>query len=95
MSSKEKFNTKERPHKVNGFWQFIELVASTAMLLPVKGKINKVNCEGLKPPYIVLSNHGSMVDFAVAAKAVYPNKTGWVASIEEFNGREWIFRQKF
>ena len=93
MSSKEKFNTKERPHKVNGFWQFIELVASTAMLLPVKGKINKVNCEGLKPPYIVLSNHGSMVDFAVAAKAVFPNKTGWVASIEEFNGREWLFRQ--
>ncbi len=93
MNSREKFDTNERPHKPNGFWHFIQMVASTAMLLPVGGKVKKVNCEGLKPPYIVLSNHGSMVDFAMAVKANLPYRTGWVSSIEEFNGREWLFRQ--
>lgn len=93
MNSKQKFDTAERPRKPSSFWHFIQLVASEAMCLPVGGKIKKINCQGLKPPYLLLSNHGSMIDFAMAVKATAPHKTSWVSSIEEFNGREWLFRE--
>ena len=55
-------------------------------------KINKINCEGLKPPYIVFSNHASMIDFPNLLKAVFPRRLCWVCSIEEFNRGEWLMR---
>ena len=56
------------------------------------GKVNKYNCENLKPPYLLLSTHASMIDFAVAAEAQKPNLSNWVISIEEFIGKEWLMR---
>lgn len=55
-------------------------------------KINKINCKDLKPPYIILSNHASMIDFPNVLKAVFPRRVCWVCSIEEFNRGEWLMR---
>ncbi|MBO4262512.1 MAG: hypothetical protein J5903_01860, partial [Clostridia bacterium] len=44
-------------------------------------------------PYILLSTHASMIDFAVASRAIKPHLANWVISIEEFVGREWLLRQ--
>lgn len=93
MKSKHKFDTAMKPYKPSGFWHFLQVICSAALLLPVGGKIKKVNCEGIKAPYIVLSNHASLIDFAMSVKSVFPHSTGWVASIEEFKGREWVFRR--
>ncbi len=61
-------------------------------LLSGGGRINKINCEGLVPPYLVLQNHASFVDFPLAAKAMFPHMAGWVISVEEFIGRDLLLR---
>lgn len=74
-----------RPIEMIGAWYF-------AGPFGTRTKINKINCEGLKPPFIILSNHASFVDFANVIKSGYTQKFCWVTSIEEFNGREWLMR---
>lgn len=83
--------------KINGpkwYLRPIEMVGAWIFAGPfgTKTKIKKINCEGLKGPYIILSNHASFVDFANVIKAGYTKKYCWVTSIEEFNGREWLMR---
>ena len=90
---KEKFNTAERPAKHSPVWYALENVLTFFYLAPVGGKIRKVNCEGLKPPYLILGNHASMVDFPMMIKATRPHPLHWVSSIEEFVGREYMFRR--
>lgn len=49
-------------------------------------EIRKHNMEGLEnKPYLLLSNHSSMVDFMIAQKATYPRRLNNVASIEAFH----------
>ncbi len=91
--SRKKFDTTLRPRKPSRFWHFLQNVIQFFYLAPVGGKITKVNCENLEYPYIMLCNHGSMVDFAMAVKAVDPHSTSWVASIDEFIHREFMFRK--
>lgn len=69
-------------------------------ILKHKIKIRKINMEGLKPPYILLCNHNSFLDFKVATAAVFPNRANNVVAIDGFitpNGkgfssREWLLR---
>lgn len=93
MRSKKKFDTSLKPRKPSRFWHFLECFVSPFYLMPVGGKIKKINCKGLKPPYLVLSTHASMVDFPMSLMATFPYRMSWVASIEEFVGREFLFRK--
>ena len=76
-----------RVRKPNFFWNAVIRVASPFQLLPVGGKITKVNCKGLKPPYLVLSNHGSMIDFPMLLKATFPHTINWVVAIDGYVAR--------
>ncbi len=56
-------------------------------LFTVKGhhlKITKTDMDGLKPPYIVLSNHLSFTDFAVTPLALFPHRANYVSELEGF-----------
>lgn len=44
----------------------------------------KVNMEGVTPPYLLLSNHCSMVDFNVMLKLTHPYKVNNVMTLEGF-----------
>lgn len=88
----KRFNMNKKPIKPWNLLMPIEWGGSLPPLLFMKHKLKKVNCKGLKKPYIVLSNHASFVDFQVNVKATFPNRSHWVISIEEFIGREWLFR---
>ncbi len=92
MNSREKFDTLEKPLKTPAYLKPVMWILALANVIPVGGKIKKVNCEGLEPPFLLLQNHGSFVDFAMAEKAIMPKSCNWVISIEEFNGREWLLR---
>lgn len=93
MANQKAFNTKRKPSKPKPYLMPIEWGGST-YLTKVSGgaKIKHVNCKGLKPPYLILCNHGSFVDFPLVVKAIFPHRTSWVISIEEFIGREWLMR---
>ena len=56
-------------------------------------KLDKSETKHLKGPVLCLSNHASMIDFPVSIAALTPLKTTWVAAIEEYDGKEWLFRK--
>ncbi|HPE95455.1 MAG TPA: 1-acyl-sn-glycerol-3-phosphate acyltransferase [Bacillota bacterium] len=57
-----------------------------------KTVINRINTEGLKPPYILLCNHNAFFDFKVATRAIFPNRANYIVAIDGFIGREWLLR---
>ncbi len=88
----QKFDTGIKPHKPIWLLKVIEWGASFTYF-KLKGlKVNKIGTKGLKPPYIVLQNHASIVDFAAEIVAVAPEMSYWLSSIEEFVGKEFFFR---
>lgn len=88
------FDFKRKPKKVSPFWGFIAKTISFADLKKRKFVCRYHNAEGLKAPYIVLSNHASMVDMEVSFKLTHPNNINNVASIEVFHDYpEWLMRK--
>ena len=55
-------------------------------------KIEKINMEGIKPPYILLQNHNSFLDFKVLTAAVFPHRCNYVVAIDGFIKREGLLR---
>ena len=65
-----------------------------------KAKIQKINMEGIQPPYVLLCNHNAFLDFKVTTAAIFPHRANYVVAIDGFtsptkNGfasREWLLR---
>ena len=65
-----------------------------------RAKIEKINMEAVKPPYILLCNHNSFLDFKVTTAAVFPRRANYVVAIDGFtsptkdgfSSREWLLR---
>lgn len=71
----EKYDFSRRPRRASRFWMFIAReFAVRAVLAGYKLKIDRKNMDGLKPPYLLLASHASMMDFAVMYKAILPYK---------------------
>ena len=91
----KKFNMDLEPKLPNWFWHTFEKVYSKiycSKLFGAGSKINRINCEDLKAPYLILSTHASFIDFAHNVLAMKNDKSSWVASVEEFIGiRSWLF----
>ncbi len=93
MNVHGKFDMTERPHRPGPFWTLVELAASAFMLLSSGHKYVKHGYKKIKGPALILSTHASFIDFPIAIRATFPRSARWVCSIEEFNGREWLFRK--
>lgn len=89
---KKRFDMAKKPKKASYLLYPIMVIASFFTLIWYRHKVKKINCKGLKAPYIVLATHSSMVDFNAAVKATFPNRVTWITSIEEFNRSEWLMR---
>lgn len=70
-------------------WPYCRFLTKKAGL-----KINKVGMENLKPPYLLLCNHMSFIDFYVSPLAIFPHRANYISELEgfEYYG-EWIYRQ--
>lgn len=88
------FDTARIPPKQNllfapGLWVYSKFMTRGTGL-----KIEKINMEGLKPPYLVLGSHHSFADFFVTPLALKPHRANYVSEIEGFEAYgEWFFRQ--
>ena len=61
--------------------RLIHLLSRVLLSFIRKGhKIEKINMDGLKPPYILLSNHMQWMDFPVLFDATYPEKVNIVGA---------------
>ena len=85
------------PEKQSGFYKSLASgLCSAISKVAIRGgsTIEKINMEGLKPPYIVLSNHTQFADFLVSFRAVRPFKFNNIATIansnENANGTKYI-----
>ena len=94
MKNEKQFELHKKINGPKWYLRPIEMVGAWIFAGPfgTKTKIKKINCEGLKPPYIILSNHASFVDFAHNTLAMKKDRSSWVASVDEFIGiRAWLF----
>ena len=67
--NKRRYNTAKYPIRQPLIIVFLIWLLSRFALLGKKYKIEKINMEGVKPPYILLSNHMYFIDFELAALA--------------------------
>ena len=61
--NKKRYNTGKKPIRQPIYLTWLIGALSFFAILFQKKKIEKINMEGLKPPYMILSNHMSFVDF--------------------------------
>lgn len=92
--NKKRYNTAKPPLHQAFFWTWLIWFLSKIMLIGKQYKVEKINMEGLKPPYMLLSNHMHFIDFELAAMATYPYPVSNVVSIDgyviKFFLLEWI-----
>ena len=58
-----------------------------------RARVNKAGMpKRLKPPYFLLCNHNSFMDFKIMTRAIFPNRANYVVAIDGFIGIEWLLR---
>lgn len=65
-------------------------ILSKLVLINKKYKVEKINMEGLKPPYLLLSNHMYFIDFELASMVTTPHRVNNVVSIDGYYRRPWL-----
>ena len=76
--NKKRYNTGKKPIRQPLYLMGLIWLLSRFALIGKKRKIEKINMEELKPPYMILSNHMSFIDFELTAMATWPTaSTTW------------------
>ena len=92
--NKKRYKTAKYPMRQTKFWTWLIWFLSKIMLRGKKYKLEKVNMEGLKPPYMLLSNHMHFIDFELTAMVTWPYPVSNVVSIDGYVVKwfllEWI-----
>ncbi len=91
----KKFDMKAPPIRQRQWLRPVTWALSFPFTLAQKTKIIKNNCEGLKPPYILLCNHNGFFDFMAATHAIFPHRANYVVAIDGFFGfplKKWLLR---
>ena len=58
-----------------------------------RARIDKTGLpKGIKPPYFLLCNHNSFMDFMIMTRAIFPHRANYVVAIDGFIGIEWLLR---
>ena len=84
------YNTAHYPIRQPIYLTGLIWVLSKMMLTGKKYKVEKINMDGVKPPYMLLSNHMYFVDFELAALATFPHRVNNVVNIDGYYRRPWL-----
>lgn len=88
--NKKRYKTAKYPIRQPRFFTWLIWVLSKMMLIGKKYKVERINMENLKPPYILLSNHQYFVDFELIAVGTYPHRMNNVVHIDGYYRRPWL-----
>ena len=88
--NKKKYNTAKYPIRQPLIIVGLIWLLSKIVLMFKKYKVEKINMEGVKPPYILLSNHMYFIDFELAAMATFPHRVNNVVNIDGYYRRPWL-----
>lgn len=88
MSTKAKkirrFDFSKKPIRPCFIMNLAKWIISWPDLRNREFNLEKINMDGVKAPYLLLSNHSSMVDFNIMLKATHPEKVNNVMTLEGF-----------
>jgi len=91
-----KFNRFDMTRKPNRQWRVLTPVTwllSFPAALAHRSRVDKEGMpKGLKPPFFLLCNHNSFMDFKIMTMAIFPNRANYVVAIDGYLGREWLLR---
>lgn len=88
--NKKRYNTAKYPIRQPVFIVWLIWILSKLTLFGRKYRIEKINMEGLKPPYMLLSNHMYFIDFKICAFATFPHRVNNVVNIDGYYRRPWL-----
>ena len=88
--NKKRYRTAKYPIRQPIYLTLLIWLLCKIILIGKKYKIEKINMEGLKPPYMLLSNHMYFIDFELAALMTGPHRVNNVVSIDGFYRRPWL-----
>ena len=88
--NKKRYNTAHYPIRQPKVLTGLIWVLSRLTLPNVPWKVEKIHMEGLKPPYMMLSNHMYFVDFKLAAMGTGMHRVNNVVSIDGYYRRPWL-----
>ncbi|NCB51613.1 MAG: hypothetical protein EOM54_07005 [Clostridia bacterium] len=92
MDKTERFDMKKPLRRQSHFLRPVAWALAFPMIWARGVKIDNVNTEGLKPPYLLLCNHNAFNDFKVTTAATFPHRANYVVAIDGFIRREWLLR---
>ncbi|MBR2131715.1 MAG: hypothetical protein IJ955_04105 [Oscillospiraceae bacterium] len=89
-----RYDTSRPPLRQNFLFTGILRALCGISMMGQEYKIEKINMEGLKPPYILLCNHMYFVDFHLCSIATFPHRVNNIATIDGYYRRpflmEWL-----
>jgi 1-acyl-sn-glycerol-3-phosphate acyltransferase len=88
--NKKRYKTAKYPIRQPLYLTGLIWVLSFFAILFKKHKVEKINMEGLKPPYMMLSNHMSFIDFELAAMGTGMHRVNNVVNIDGYYQRPWL-----
>ena len=88
--NKKRYNTAKYPIRQPIVIVWLIWLLSRIMLIGKKYRIDKINMEGLKPPYMLLSNHMYFIDFEITAMGTLPYRVNNVVSIDGYYRRPFL-----
>ena len=88
--NKKRYKTAKYPIRQPIYLTGLIWVLSKVTLLGKKYKVEKINMEGLEPPYMMLSNHMAFVDFKLAAMGTGMHRINNVVNIDGYYQRPWL-----
>ena len=81
--SVKRYDFSRKPKKPSKFWMFLaRIFAINPRLKGMPVTIEKIDMEGIRPPYLLLVTHASMLDYPLMYKAVAPYNANNVVAID-------------
>jgi hypothetical protein len=88
--NKKRYKTAKYPIRQPKFLTWLIWVLSKIMLIGKKYKVERINMDNLKGPYILLSNHLYFVDFELISVGTYPQRMNNVVHVDGYYRRPWL-----
>ncbi|MBR3704819.1 MAG: hypothetical protein IKM11_04985, partial [Oscillospiraceae bacterium] len=82
-----RYDTTKPPLRQNFLFTGLLRALCGISMIGQKYEIEKINMEGLKPPYILLCNHMYFVDFHLCSIATFPHRVNNIATIDGYYRR--------
>ncbi len=93
MDKIKRFDFKKLPRRPTRLLYLASVFLCFPRMLYHRLSLNKIGMKGLKPPYLLLCNHASEMDFYLMFRAIFPHLANYVVAIDGFHDKsEFLMR---